>query len=150
MKDIKLKLLCLSLTFCAIIFSPAMATETGIVDALDDSVLEQNFDAGMHVSIVQEKDVELLSNNSQELEDHISQLESDLRIVISKINTVESDLKSLEITEADLKKYSSEKAIDVAEKEVYQGVSYDKDIYDHGKELADNDTQDFYSEYLEL
>lgn len=150
MKDIKLKLLCLSLTFTTILLSPAKATESIIIDAMDESVLEQNFDAGLQAGIVQEKDVEKLSSNSKELEVHIGKLESDLQIVISKINAVESDLKSLEITEEDLKKYTSKNAIDVAEKEVYKGVSYDKDIYDHGKELADSDPQDFYSEYLEL
>ena len=150
MKDIKLKLLCLSLTFYTIIFSPASATETAIIDALDDSVLEQNFDAGLYVQIVQDKDVELLSNNSKELEDHISSLESDLQIVISKINAVESELKLLVITDKELQKYNSEEAIDVAEKELYNGINYDKDMYDHGKELADGDPKDFYSQYLAL
>lgn len=150
MKDIKLKLLCLSLSLFSIIINPAFANEPGIIDALDDSVLEQNFDARIQAGIVQDQDVELLSNNSQELEKHIGQLESDLQTVISKINAVKSDLNSLAITEADLKKYASKKAVDVAEKEIYKGVTYDKDIFDHGKELADNDTNDFYSEYLEL
>ena len=116
---------------------------------MDESILDKNFDAGLHVNIIQDEDLAQLSDTSQELEAHIAKLESDLQTVISKINTVQSSLNSLEITEGELDKYQTEK-LDVAEKEVYQGVSYDIDIFDHGKKLADSDKEDFFSQYLEL
>lgn len=177
MKNIKLKLLCLILVFGVFIFKPVKAGEgiVGaieeavnksinkeelnlgekladglIVEVLDDSQLEKNFDESLLVQLVQEKDIEQLTQGTEELEQHLNKLDTDLESVISKINSMESEIDNLAMTPEQLNKYARDGNVDIAEKEVFEGMSYDKDIFDHGKELADKDTRNFQAAYLQL
>jgi predicted RNase H-like nuclease (RuvC/YqgF family) len=175
MKNIKLKLLCLILVFGVFIFKPVKAgegivgaieeavnssmskedlgeslTDGLIVEVLDETQLEKNFDESLLVQLVQEKDIEQLTQGTEELQNHLNKLDTDLESIISKINSMESELDNLEMTPEQLNKYARAGNVDIAEKEIYEGMSYDKDIFDHGKELADKDTRNFQATYLQL
>ena len=149
MKGNLIKLLSLIVISCSFFISPVFATEEiKVKNAFEESLLEATFDADLYIDHP-EKDVEELSNTSKELEDQISHLESDIQAEISKINSMERELNSLKLSEEDLNKYTTTYKIDVSEKEIYKGNSYDKDMYDHGKELADSDSQ-VIEKYLKL
>lgn len=175
MKNIKLKLLCLILVFGVFIFKPVKAgegivgaieeavnssikkedlgeslTDGLIVEVLDETQLEKNFDETLLVQLVQEKDIEQLTQGTEELQNHLNNLDTDLESIMSKINSMESEIDNLAMTPEQLDKFARDGNVDIAEKEVFEGMSYDKDIYDHGKELADKDTRDFQAEYLKL
>jgi hypothetical protein len=176
MKDIKLKLLCLTLALGVFVLKPVKAgggivgaieeavsninkedldlgqklTEGFIIDVLDDTQLEKNFDESLLVQIVQEKEIEQLTQGTENLEQHLNKLDNELESVMAKINSVESELNNLAVTPEELNKYGREGNVDIAEKEVFEGMSYDKDIFDHGKELADKDTRNFQAAYLQL
>lgn len=137
----KLSIYILSLTLVAFAaIKPAMATDEDMVmNAFEESLLEENFNPKLYLEIVDEDDVELLSQESLKLENHILDIENQINSEISNIAHIETELKTLQVNDADLEKYISTQKIDVAEKEVYKGVSYDKDIYDHGKELFELD-----------
>jgi len=80
--------------------------------------------------------VDFLDEQIKELEVSINALEKVLQESQQDFNEVNAKLNSRQLVEdGDLEKFASPK-VDVSEKESYEGHSYDKDIFDHARELS--------------
>ncbi len=134
-----------------LVVKPAFAElEILPIEVLDQTRLEHNFDEQVLVEGLDQKEVSEMTQKSHSLETYVNSLEHDVAAMITRINNMENEIENLHMTENQLEKFASTKNVDVAEKDYYEGIGYDKDIYEHGKELAGSDTKDFYSQYLEL
>lgn len=145
MQDFRLKAFSVILISSLFLVNPAAA-----VDVMDESILDESFNQQFYVESARKADVAALHSSSEELAEHLDSLEKDLQIILATIEEVNKEIENFKPSEEELNKTASYKNVDVAEKEVYKGVSYDKDIFDHGKELAEHDSGTFYNEYLDL
>ncbi|MCE2929336.1 MAG: hypothetical protein LW817_06885 [Candidatus Caenarcaniphilales bacterium] len=95
--------------------------------------------------------LEKITKQSAVLESDVSKLEAEINQLQKELDKALLEIETCPQTAsvAELEKYATKKVIDVAEKEVVNGVTYDIDLYDHGKKLANETSNDeFLAHYM--
>jgi len=84
---------------------------------------------------------------SAEMDEYMTRIEKQIALIQSDITNINQEInEGLKVSSQELEKFASSK-VDVAEKEISQGIVYDIDIYDHAKKLATPSWTEFKEKY---
>ena len=84
---------------------------------------------------------------SAEMDAYITRIENQIALMKQDVANVQNTIDTgFEVSPQELEKFASQK-VDVAEKEISQGIVYDIDIYDHAKKLATPSWSEFKEKY---
>lgn len=109
-------------------------------DVLDEQILEDSLEQSISSDYGAEAELKKLGLTTEDLEKQIDEIEIKMQMEISKVEKFEEELRNLELEQADLSKFATRvQDLDVSEKEIYDGIHYDKDIFDLGKELFEQE-----------